>query len=167
MIKNSKFFLLKFSPALKVEKIKYDPLRKEGGINRRFLASFHFFGGFWLQIGRCHQNKTFLKQTPLVLGQLEVANYEKNIFKALFCIFRAKIVFEVTLDTSKEVLLPSLQYYGLLLLEVLFWLRLYVWVHNFWLGCRIDIIFILRVALCLKIIFHTHNMLLRRPENFI
>ena len=122
----------------------YDPLRKEGGEilhKRTFFSEFPFFWGFWLQIGRCNQNKSFLKQTPLVLGQLEVANYEKNIFKALFCIFRAKIVFEVTLDTSKEVLLPSLQYYGLLLLEVLFWLRLYVWVHNFWLGCRIDIIF--------------------------
>jgi len=48
------------------------------------------------------------EQTMLMQGQLEVAGYEKNLFKALLCIFRPKVAFEVTLDPSKEILLPSL-----------------------------------------------------------
>ena len=119
----------------------FDPLRKGGGkfpLKRSEMAKKPFFLRCWPQIGRYNQNKSFSKQPLVVLGQVEVADYEKKLFKALFCIFRAKIAFEVTLDPSKEVLLPYLQYYGLLPLEVCFRVWPYVWMHNFWLRCCIS-----------------------------
>ena len=131
------------------------------------MAKKPFFLRCWPQIGRYNQNKSFSKQTPVVLGQVEVADYEKNFSKHYFAFLEQKLSLKSPWTLQKRHFYhpcSSRDYYP----------SKDVFSFDFTFACITfdwDVVliwfFILRVALCLKIIFHTHNMLLRRLENFL